>query len=197
VADDDREVAKYTETQLQTLVVAGVERQTAALTQANEELQSQVDTLTTTNAELETKVTGLETEVAAERAAKEKAEQDFADYKAEQERAAEQARLQQERVDAIKEAAHGLHADDYYTEERASKWAAMPEEAFADVVEAVKAAADAAGVETAEDTGADADKGRETAAFTGGGKPTKTKGDEQASTTRQFLAAGGRIPAGV
>lgn len=202
MAGEDREVAKYTETQLQDLVTNGVARETAALTEANEELQGQVDTLTTDKADLETKVTGLEAEVAAERAAKETAIQEFADFKAEQEEAAEQARLRDERVKAFKEAAGSLHGDDYYTEERAEAWSAMPEEAFASILETVSTAAEAAGKRNDEGVDSKGDvkekAARETAAFAGGGQPSsKSKGAEGSSTTRRFFSAGGRLPSGV
>lgn len=194
----EREEVKYTETQLETLVSDGVARETAALTEVNEELRSQVDTLTSEKAELETTVTTLETERDTERAAKEAAIQEFADFKAEQEEAAAQAALRDDRVKAFKEAAGALHGEDYYTEERAEKWAAMPEDIFTDTLETVSAAAEAAGKKDGEPAkGADGkETARETAAFGGGGKPTSKAADGQ-STARRFLSAGGRIPANI
>lgn len=195
---------KYSETQLETLVGDGVARQTATLSDANSELQSQVETLTSEKAELATQVATLETEVATERTAKEAAEQQLADSKAEQEEAVEQARLTKERTEAFHEAAGHLFGEDHYTEERAAQWAGMSEEAFAGVLETVSAAAESAGKKGPAPEG---DKGkaeqaseqqRETAAFGGGAKPGDKGGAaSESSTARQFFAASGRLPAGV
>lgn len=197
---------KYSETQLETLVTDGVARETAALSTANGELQSQVETLTSEKAELATQVATLETEVATERTAKEAAEQQLADFKAEQEQAAEQARLTKERTDAFKEAAGHLFGEDHYTDERAAQWAGMSEEAFAGVLETVSAAAESAGKKGPAPEGDDKGKGseqaseqqRETAAFGGGAKPGDKGGAAtESSTARRFFSASGRLPAGV
>lgn len=111
-----------TEGEAYAVAASEVQRETAALT-------SEVETLKSEKAELEKKL-DLETsaKTAAEQA-REKAEKDLADYKAEQELKAEQASRSESRVAKVREVASHLK-DDFFTPERAARWAAMEDPEF-------------------------------------------------------------------
>lgn len=161
---DDR---SYTEVEHLALMADAVTRETASLTEAKEsaetkvaELSARVDVLEAEKAALETKVT--------------EAEQALADFKAETEKAAAIAQAKDERVKAVKAANESL-PDTYFTDERVQRWAEMTEEAFAEVVDGIKAAAGVVGA-------------KETAAFSGGESPT----DKTASVTAGSIFAARR-----
>lgn len=192
----------YSQSQLEALVRDGVQRETAALTEANTDLSGQLETANAKIAEQDQSIAGLEADKAAAEKAAEEAKQEFADFKAEQERAAELAQLTQDRVDKVKAAAKDLFDDDYYTAERAAKWAEMAEDVFETVLESISSAAERAGSKGNEgedgsgaDVGSSPEQARETAAFaqgkeTGGGK-------SEGSTLRNYMAASGRLPSNV
>lgn len=111
-----------TEGEAYAVAASEVQRETAALT-------SEVETLKSEKAELEKKL-DLETSAkAAAEQAREKAEKDLADYKAEQELKAEQASRSESRVAKVREVASHLK-DDFFTPERAARWAAMEDTEF-------------------------------------------------------------------
>jgi len=111
-----------TEGEAYAVAASEVQRETAALATENETLKSE-------KAELEKKL-DLETSAkAAAEQAREKAEKDLADYKAEQELKAEQAARSESRVAKVREVASHLQ-DDFFTPERAARWAAMEEGEF-------------------------------------------------------------------
>lgn len=199
MAGEDDKV--YSQSQFEALVRDGVQRETAALTEANTDLSSQLETANAKIAEQDQAIAGLEADKAAAEKATEDAKQELADFQAEQERAVELAQLTQERVDKVKAAANGLFDDEYYTDERSAKWAEMAEDVFETVLESIASAAERAGGSGGEgDEGSGADVGtkpeqaRETAAFAQGkdSAPAQT-----GSTLRNFMTASGRLPSGV
>jgi hypothetical protein len=146
-----REVAEgrtFTEGETYALVADHVQRETAGLQAEKAEMETQIEGLKAEKAELQTQL-----DVAV--AGKEKAEKDFEDFKAEQARAAEIAALRTERTAKVREAAAHLK-DDFFTDERAERWAAMETAEFetyvaelAAVSEGVKATDETPKAETA------------------------------------------------
>lgn len=112
----------FTESEAYALVADNVKRETADLTK-------QVETLTAEKAAAEKEREELQKQVDVTEAAKTKAEQDLADYKAEQEKARETAARRGERTDKVREVAKHLK-DEFYTDARMDRWAAMDDEAF-------------------------------------------------------------------
>lgn len=120
LAPSPRETAEdrtFTEGEAYAIAADQVQRETAALATEKAALEATIATLTTEKAALQT-----ELDVAV--AAKEKAEQDLATYKSDQEAAQAIAGRKDERVARVREAAKHLK-DDYFTAERAERWAAM------------------------------------------------------------------------
>jgi len=140
-----REVAAdgrtFTEGETYALVADNVARETAGLQAEKAELETQITTLQAEKAELQTQL-----DVAV--AAREKAEQDFSDYKADLVAKAEIAERRDARVAKVREAAAHLK-DDFFTDERAERWAAMETAEFDEYV--AELAAVSAGVKTTED----------------------------------------------
>lgn len=126
---------------------------------ANEtaELTAKVATLEAENATLMTQNDTLEAAKRAAEQAKADVEQEFADFKVETERAAEIAKVRDERAAQVK----GLVGDDFVTEERADRYAAMPESEFAAFVADLQDA-----------------------------KPAKTEGEPSAPSTREAAMSG-------
>lgn len=191
----------YTEREHVALLTDAVARETATLRTEKENLEATITSLTSEKAaatasasELQGRIDVLEGEVSTEKARAESAEKAFEDYKSEQERlATERAAVEarrEERVTAVKSADESL-PDEYFTPERAQRWAEMEETAFtalvADFTEAAGRRPKKEGVEAA------AEAGRETAAFTEGREATSQVGS---SAMGGFLAAAGLLPAG-
>jgi len=111
-----------TEDQAYAIVADRVLRETAELTAEKERLTAE-------NAELRSKLDVAEAGQATEKAAREKAEQDLKDHQAQVE--AEKVALARtsEREAKVREIAAALK-DDFYTDERKRRWAAMDDEAF-------------------------------------------------------------------
>ncbi len=140
----DAETRAFTEAETYAIAASKVVAETASLT-------ATVETLTTEKAALETEKADLQTKLDLAVAAREKAEQDLADYKANEARTAEIAERKTVRVAAVREAAKHLK-DDFFTDERAQRWAEMEEPAFASYVSelaAVSVGVPAAAAETA------------------------------------------------
>jgi hypothetical protein len=187
--------ATYTQDQHLALVATEVERATAALAAEKSALQDRI-------AALEADVTGktgdvtaiqarfdvLEAEKATAEAAAETARTELASFKAELEREAEVAQLKTERMDRVKAAGVNL-PEDFYTDERAQRWAQMATEDFDAHVAEITAAATA--VTTAGDAGAVTvtQAARQTAAFSGDAKPATAGDDGPHRTTLAFLGA--------
>lgn len=192
----------YTEDQHFALLTAAVERETASLATAKEELEAQVASLTESQTEYQTRVDALEAEIASLTAARDEAVKEFEDFKADLAEKAEVEARKADRIAAIKAANSDLD-DEYFTDERVNRWAEMADEQFAVVLEAIETSAAAAkkkknksdgDAEDKVDGGADEvnEKARETAAFKGGTSPTSGEG----FAVTQFLRSTGKMPAG-
>lgn len=142
-----------TEAEANAIIADRVTRETA-------ELNTRVSTLETEKAALQSELDVAQANLATETTARETAERELADFKASVETEREQARLQDERTAAVKAAVPTLK-DDYFTPERAARWAKMSEEDFNGLVEDMKPAAPIR--ETAGLEGSSGTTGRETA----------------------------------
>ena len=183
---------KYTEVQHFAIVESAVARETSELAAKNTELDTQVASLTTEKAsleaeraELQTRVDVVEAEKSAAVAATAEVQAAFDAFKNELAEKAEKAARKSERVDAIKAANAGL-AEDYFTEERAARWAEMSDEAFSTLIENLGAVTTTAKAETTEATATE--QARETSAFKGGASPSAASGE---SSLRQLFTATG------
>jgi chromosome segregation ATPase len=173
VADGER---TFTEAEHFALLTDAVSRETASLSKATEQLESE-------KGALQVQVTTLEAELAAEKQAKDSVTAEFDKFKADLAELAAVAERKEDRVKAVKAAAPHL-AEDYFTAERADTWASMSDETFAVLIEGLETAAKAA---PAAEAAASTELPTETAALQGGASPTATKPDS--STTSRFLAA--------
>jgi hypothetical protein len=183
--------ATYTQDQHSALVNDAVERATAALAAEKSAAEDRAASLESEHAELAEKLTALqaradvlEAEKAAAEAATEAVRAEFADFKTTIVRAAEIEALKAERVNRIK-AVNGSLPADFFTDERAGRWAQMAEEAFDALVAdlTVVAAASSSGETTSVH-----EQARLTAAFSGGQDSTASAAGS-GSTLRQFLGA--------
>jgi hypothetical protein len=196
----------FTEEQHVQLLESAIERETASLTAATQELTVKVETLTsekaaveTENTELQNKLDVVESEKAAETARADAAEKALTDF---QDEIAEKAAIQErkeERLAAVKAADENLD-DEYFTDGRVQRWAEMSDDSFAALVEDLSEAAAKKkpaflNKEDMKDGGADDStekSSRETAAFKGGEAPTAVSGG-----LRALLEATGKLPASV
>lgn len=112
----------FTEGEAYALVADNVQRETATLT-------ASVEKLTSEKAALETEKDELRSQLDIAVAARETAEQALADYKATVENQKAMDARRDERVTKVREVAKHLK-DEFYTAERAQRWAAMEDEAF-------------------------------------------------------------------
>jgi hypothetical protein len=168
----------FTEAEHQALLQGAVEREIAAATQER-------DVKIT---ELETRVDQLEAEKAAVEQARDTVQADFDAFKADIEQEREVAAREAERVERVKAAAIHL-PDEYFTPQRARRWAEMADEQFAAVVEDFEDAAIA---------GLSKEQAKELAGLSGEAKASKlaefrATRQEQASEggTRETAAFGG------
>ncbi len=122
MADDAPKPRVMTEDEAYAIAADRVTRETA-------ELSTKVTGLETEKAELQSKLDVAEASVATEKAAREKAEKDLTEFKAEVETAREIAARKDGRVAKVRETAKHL-PDDFYTPERAARWAELDEEKF-------------------------------------------------------------------
>lgn len=112
----------FTEGEAYALVADGVQRETAAKVAEIDALKSEIAALTAANAAVE-----ADRDLAI--AGKEKAELDLVTYQTDQARDAEIAGLKVTRTAKVREVAAHL-ADDFYTAERAERWASMGQADF-------------------------------------------------------------------
>lgn len=187
----------YTEAQHFALLESALTRETAELSEAKETLEAQVGTLSSEKAALadelatvKSRIDVLEAEKAAAEARADAAAKEFADYKAQLAREVEVAEKRTARIERVKAANNSL-GEDYFTQERAQRWAEMSDEAFeALVADLIEAAAAAKPTETTGQSGSGeksaAELARESAAFTGGQTATSTSGE---TTLAQLLGA--------
>lgn len=125
MASVERETAEartFTEDEHTAILADRIKQETAALETAKAELAEQVEALVAEKAELQTKVDLLESEKAT-------LESEFATYKGEIERKAEVAARREERIAKVRESAPHLK-DDFFTPERADRFAEMETAAF-------------------------------------------------------------------
>lgn len=113
----------FTEGEAYALVADNVQRETAALTSKNDGLTREV-------ADLQAKLDVAEAAKSAADTARETAEKALEDFKAETVAEREQAARRETRVAKVREVAGHLK-DEFFTDERAVRWAAMDDEAFA------------------------------------------------------------------
>lgn len=186
----------YSEAQHFSLLETAVERETASLTAEKSALEAQIQTLESEKAatatelsEVKSRIDVLEAEKATAETAAETARTELADFKAEIERKREIEDKKKDRKDRVKAANESL-VDDFFSEERITRWAEMDDNAFdafvsdmAEVAKAAKEAASAAGTATTTTT----EQAKETAAFTGGQTPSAS--EDGTSVLKSFLAA--------
>lgn len=185
----------YTEAQHFSLLESAVERETAAVAAEKSALEAQVQTLESEKAaqataltEAQSRIDVLEAEKATAETAAETARTELADFKSELERKAQIEDKKKARKDRVKAANESL-ADDFFSEERITRWAEMSDESFdalvADMTEVASAAkASAATKETTETvTETTTQQAKETAAFSGGTTPST----EGVSSLKSFL----------
>lgn len=120
-----------TEEQAYAIVADRVVRETAELT-------AEKDRLSTENAELRSKLDVAEAGQATEKAAREKAEQDLEAFKGQVEDDKAAVARRSARADKVREIAASLK-DDFYTDERIGRWAAMDDDAFEKYCDDLKA----------------------------------------------------------
>lgn len=150
------------------IVAALVARETS-------ELRAENDSLTTANSDLQSKLDVAETARQTAEQGKATAEQALEDYKTEQEQAKEIAARTDTRVAKVREVAAHLK-DEFFTDERAARWAGMPDEEFDAYV---KEMAEASGAPSTGDAG---DKARRETAMRGSEvKPKEDKRGAAAS----------------
>lgn len=182
----------YTEAQHFALLESAVERETAKLSGEKETLESQVGSLTSEKAALadelaqvKARIDVLEAEKATAETQVETVTKEFADFKAELARQAEVAEKKNARIERIKAANNSL-GEDFFTGERAQRWAEMSDEAFeALVADITEAAAAIKPAQTPGDVPA-TELAKESAAFAGGQTGTSTS---SVSTLSTFLGA--------
>lgn len=112
----------FTEGEAYALVADNVQRETAALTATIDQLKSE-------KAALETERSDLQSKLDVADAARETAEQALTDYKASIENEKAMAERKDARVTKVREVAKHLK-DEFFTPERAQRWAAMEDDAF-------------------------------------------------------------------
>ncbi len=133
MADAQPAVAPRTLTEHEAYAIAAdrVVRETADLT-------SKVGKLETEVADLKAKLDVSETAVASEKAARETAEKALTDFKSETEQAREVAARRGEREKKVREVAKHMK-DDWFSEERIGRWAAMEDTQFTEYVAEIAA----------------------------------------------------------
>lgn len=179
----------FTEEQFNTLLEATVEREVAAanekiaaLEQANADLQEKVATTVTdtdkVKQDLTQRVDTLEAEKLAAQADRDRIQAEFDQFKADATAKEQAAARRDARVAEMREAAKGLK-DDYFTAERADRWAQLDDEAFS--AHKAELAAIAGALTPAGD---DTKPPRETAMA---GQTPKPKDSEQPSALSRLL----------
>lgn len=160
-------VRTFTEAEHFALLTDAVQRETAGLT-------SEKDALSVEKAELQSRVDVLEAERAALTTERDNIKSEFEAFKADLAEKAEIEERKGERLAKAKAAADHL-PEDYFTAERAARWAEMSDEAFEAAM---------ADLVATKPVGA-ANPVPETAAFSGGEAPTSREAD--GSTFGSFL----------
>jgi chromosome segregation ATPase len=189
----------YSEAQHFSLVKSAVEQETAKVAAEKAELEAKVETLESEKAatatklsEAENRIDLLEADKATAEQAAEAAKTELADFKALLEKKKEIEEKKKSRKSKV-EAANAALAEDFFTEERITRWAEMSDEAFEALVEDMTemAKAHAAAPASTSETKTTTEAARETAAFTGGTTPTASEGT---SSLRQLFGLTAGIP---
>jgi hypothetical protein len=196
----DKEVAKvadvtetkFTEEQHFALLESAVARETSTLTARIAELEAaalanmtEAASVASANTELQTRIDVLEAEKSAALAATSDVQAAFDTFKSELADKAEVETRKADRVAAIQAANEGL-PEDYFTDERAQRWAEMSDETFDVLVEGLSA------VPATKTESEVTQQARETSAFTGGTVIPATTGG---STLGSLFQAVGLTPA--
>lgn len=180
---------QYTEVQHFALLQSAVAQETAALSTERSELQGRVETLESEKAaiatelsEAQSRIDVLESDKVTAEAAAETARTELADFKDFLAKKKDVEDKKSSRKDRVKAANEHL-GDDYFSDERVTRWAEMSDEGFDALVAEMTefAAAKAAAGETAATT-TTTELAKETAAFTGGVTPQPTTGGSVLST---------------
>lgn len=188
----DATETKFTEEQHFALLESAVARETSALNARIAELEATVlanatetASVASANTDLQTRIDVLEAEKSAALAATSEVQAAFDTFKSELAEVAEIETRKADRVAAIRAANEGL-ADDYFTDERAQRWAEMSDETFSVLVEGLSA------VPATKTEAEVTQQARETSAFTGGTVIPATTGG---STLGSLFRAAGFTPA--
>lgn len=178
----------YTEAQHFSLLESAVERETSSLTTEKSALEAQVQTLESEKAslaselsEVKSRIDVLEAEKATAETAAEAARTELSDFKSDLERKREVEDKKKARKDRVKAANESL-ADDFFSEERITRWAEMSDESFealvADMTEVASASKASSSTSTETVTNpTTTQQAKETAAFSGGTTPSTTEGE--------------------
>jgi chromosome segregation ATPase len=179
---------QYSEAQHFSLLKSAVEQETSSLTAEKADLENRITALESEKAALATELSEtakridlLEADKVTAEAAAEKARTELDEFKAEIARKEQIAELKNVRKNKVQTANANL-AEDFFTDERVTRWAQMAEEDFesfvADMTEMANAIkpAEKAGDKPAEKAVTTTEAARETAAFTGGTTPTASEG---------------------
>jgi hypothetical protein len=180
---------QYSEAQHFSLLKSAVESETASLTAAKSELETRVETLESEKAsaalelsQTKTQIDLLEADKSTAEAAAESARTELETFKTEIARKAQISELKNVRKSRVQTANEALD-DDFFSDERITRWAEMSEEAFdafvADMQEVAKVSKPVIASQT-KSTGTEA--ARESAAFAGGTSPSETEGPSALST---------------
>lgn len=184
---------QYSEAQHFALLKSAVSQETAALNTEKSELQGRVETLESEKAALATELSEaksridvLESDKVTAEAAAETARTELADFKDFLAKKKDVEDKKSSRKDRVKAANEHL-GDDYFSDERVTRWAEMSDEGFdalvSEMTEFAAAAKADKGDEKVEKT---TEQARETAAFTGGETAKSTH--HEGSTLALFLA---------
>lgn len=191
VADTD---TKFTEEQHFALLESAVARETSTLNTRIAELEGQLvaqctetASVATVNTDLQTRIDVLEAEKSAAVAATSEVQAAFDTFKSELADKAEIQTRKADRVAAIQAANEGL-PEEYFTDERAQRWAEMSDETFDVLVEGLSAVP----ATKADSSEVVQQQARETAAFSGGTVIPATTGG---STLGSLFQAVGMTPA--
>jgi chromosome segregation ATPase len=190
--------AMLTPDQHSSLVEKAVQDSTAVLTAEKAALEERVSAIESERSQLtdalqkaESKLDVLAAEKSAAETAAQAAQAELATFKAELQHAAEVEALKGERAARVK-AANGSLPEDFYSDERLTRWAEMATEQFdafvvdiSAVATAAAAAGDAAGTVTQQ--------ARQTAAFTGGSTADAPKASGPGTGLKQLFAAQRRV----
>lgn len=189
---------QYSEAQHFALLKSAIAQETSALSTEKSELQGRVETLESEKAALATELSEaksridvLESDKVTAEAAADTARTELADFKDFLDKKKTVEDKKSSRKDRVKAANEHL-GDDYFSDERVTRWAEMSDEGFdALVSEMTEFAAAAKADDTSDDTATEKDKTAEkaadSAAFTGGETASTTT--HEGTTLSQFLAA--------